>query len=103
MVFGSFFDGIYIVRLSSSTMKPNGNLVKIASRNDGHNAIEGPCIWNGGNGYFYFFASFDKCCSGINSTYSIRYGRSKSITGPYLDKNGRSFLDDGGSILAYSV
>ena len=53
--------------------------------------------------FFYFFASFDKCCSGINSTYSIRYGRSKSITGPYLDKNGRSFLDDGGSILAYSV
>lgn len=43
--------------------------------------------------------SFDKCCSGVNSTYKIAYGRSKSITGPYLDKSGKSMSEGGGTIL----
>ena len=99
MVYGSYFDGIYMVRLSSGTMKPNASPVKIATRSAKSNAIEGACIWNGGNGYFYLFASFDLCCNGINSTYSIRYGRSQSLTGPYLDQSGKSLLEGGGTTL----
>lgn len=99
LVFGSWFDGIWIVRLSSGTMKPNQAPVQIADRDLSSNAIEGACIWDAGNGYYYLFASFDKCCSGVNSTYSIRYGRSKSITGPYLDQKGKSMLDGGGTVL----
>lgn len=102
LVFGSFFDGIYMVRLSSATMKPNASPIKIATRNIANNAIEGACIWNGGNGYYYLFASFDKCCNGINSTYNIRYGRSQSETGPFFDKDGKSLLEGGGSILIAS-
>ena len=102
MVFGSWSNGIYIIKLSSSTMKPNASATQIATRNLSSNAIEGACIWNGGNGYYYLFASFDKCCSGTSSTYSIRYGRSQNVDGPYVDKNGVSLLNGGGSILAQS-
>lgn len=41
------------------------------------------------NGYFYEFATPQgACCSGAYSTYSVRVGRSTSITGPYLDAEG---------------
>ncbi len=102
LVFGSWFDGIWITRLSSSTMKPNQSPIQIADRDLSANAIEGACIWNRGNGYFYLFASYDKCCNGTNSTYNIRYGRASKITGPYYDQSGKSMLDGGGTILKQS-
>ncbi len=53
--------------------------------------IEAPSIvYN--NGWYYLFASIDKCCQGVNSMYKIIYGRSRSITGPYLDKAGKGLL-----------
>lgn len=97
--FGSWSDGIYIVRLSSGNMKPNGSPVQIADRDQGSNSIEAPYIWNRGNGFYYLFCSYDKCCNGVNSTYNIRYGRSRSVTGPYLDKNNVSMADNGGTWL----
>ena len=99
--FGSWQDGIYMVRLSSGTMKPNSSTItQIADRDGaGSNAIEGSTIWKAANGYFYMICSYDNCCLGVNSTYNIRYGRSKSVTGPYLDKNGKSLLDNGGTTL----
>ena len=95
LVYGSWFDGIHVVRLSQSTMKPTGSSTKIAYRSGG---IEGPCIMYN-NGYYYLFTSIGKCCNGVNSTYKIMYGRSKSITGPYVDKNGKALASGGGSIL----
>jgi arabinan endo-1,5-alpha-L-arabinosidase len=88
LVFGSWFDGIHIVKLNTSTMKPTGTIYSIAKRSGG---IEGACIvYNGG--YYYLFVSIDKCCNGVNSTYKIAYGRSTSITGPYVDKSGNAML-----------
>ncbi|MBP2629633.1 MAG: arabinan endo,5-alpha-L-arabinosidase [Firmicutes bacterium] len=95
LVFGSWFDGIHIVKLDSSTMKPTGSIYSIAKRTNG---IEGACMIYT-NGYYYLFASIDKCCKGVNSTYKIVYGRSKSITGPYLDKDGVDMKNGGGTIL----
>jgi arabinan endo-1,5-alpha-L-arabinosidase len=34
----------------------------------------------------------------VKSTYEIRVGRSKQVTGPYLDREGRDLLHDGGSV-----
>jgi len=102
LAFGSWYDGLYIVRLSSSTMKPNASPVQIADRDLSSNAIEGACIWAPGNGYYYLFASFDKCCLGTSSTYNICFGRSTSVTGPYYDEAGTSLLDGGGTVLAKS-
>lgn len=97
--FGSFWSGIKLTKLDKATMKPTGSIYSIASRpNSPNNAIEAPNITYQ-NGYYYLFVSFDSCCQGVNSTYKIAYGRSKSITGPYLDKNGVDMMKGGGTIL----
>ena len=33
----------------------------------------------------------------MNSTYNVKVGRSEHITGPYLDRDGKSLVDDGGT------
>ncbi|MFT3734852.1 MAG: glycoside hydrolase family 43 protein [Rhodocyclaceae bacterium] len=89
LVFGSWFSGIKITKLDKSTMKPTGSLTTLAKRSNG---IEAPVIVYR-DGYYYLFVSIDKCCAGTSSTYKIAYGRSTSITGPYLDKNGKKMTD----------
>ncbi|HEX8550011.1 MAG TPA: arabinan endo-1,5-alpha-L-arabinosidase [Abditibacteriaceae bacterium] len=103
MAIGSFWSGIKLLRLDSSTGKPakDAALISIASRplSEGiHGSIEGASIIRRGK-FYYLFVSFDFCCRGILSTYNIRIGRSSSITGPYLDRDGRAMNDGGGSLL----
>jgi len=43
------------------------------------------------------FTSWDKCCVGTDSTYRIVVGRSRAVTGPYVDRDGRALLDGGGT------
>jgi arabinan endo-1,5-alpha-L-arabinosidase len=92
--FGSFNSGIKLTKLGSN-MKPTGALYSIANRSGG---IEAPVIVLR-NGYYYLFVSVGFCCRGVDSTYQIRYGRSTSITGPYLDKSGIDMLQGGGTLL----
>lgn len=95
MTFGSWNSGIKLTRLDPLTMKPVGQLYSIASREGG---IEAPDIIYR-QGYYYLFVSIGMCCEGVNSTYRIVYGRSKKITGPYVDKNGVDMRNGGGSLL----
>ena len=48
------------------------------------------------DGWYYLLATHGSCCDGANSTYNVVVGRSKQITGPYLDNVGRSMLEGGG-------
>lgn len=98
LAFGSFWSGLKITRLDKNTMKPTGSITSIAARPNNNGAIEAPSIVYR-NGYYYLFASIDSCCQGVNSTYKIIYGRSTSITGPYLDKAGVNMLNGGGTVL----
>jgi arabinan endo-1,5-alpha-L-arabinosidase len=95
LVFGSWFDGIHVVRLDPATMKPSGAPYSIAYKPNG---IEAPNIVRH-RGFYYLFVSIDKCCQGVKSTYKIAYGRSTGITGPYVDQAGVPMLSSGGSIL----
>ena len=61
-------------------------------------AIEAPFIVHHGD-YFYLIVAFDLCCRGTGSTYHTMVGRSRSVTGPYMDAEGRPMLDGGGSPL----
>jgi len=96
LVFGSWFDGIKLTRLDNNTMKPTGSIYSLAKRSGG---IEAPILVYQ-DGYYYLFVSIDVCCNGVNSTYKITYGRSTSITGPYLDKNGVNMSNGGNTVLA---
>ena len=51
------------------------------------------------NGYYYFIGSRGHCCAGANSTYHMVVGRSKELTGPYLDKNGHDIKERGNGTL----
>ena len=124
LTFGSFWDGIQLVRLSKNDFKtPEGSPVTISRRigrklsieeldkaenftiegNDtieaGENAVEAPFIIRRGK-YYYLFVSFDYCCRGERSTYKTVYGRSKKVEGPYLDRKGQR-MDKGGGTLLY--
>ncbi len=41
------------------------------------------------DGFFYLFVNHGSCCKGSESTYRIHVGRSKKITGPYVDRKGK--------------
>jgi beta-xylosidase len=95
MSFGSFWSGIKLVKLDNSTMKPSSSSVYSLAYSS---EIEASYIVYK-DSYYYLFVSLGKCCAGTSSTYKIAYGRSKSITGPYLDKNNKDMLSSGGTVL----
>ena len=41
------------------------------------------------NGWYYLLGTHGTCCDGVNSTYNIVCGRSRSVEGPYLDNVDR--------------
>jgi arabinan endo-1,5-alpha-L-arabinosidase len=109
MSFGSFWEGIKLVRLDASLVRlaePQEwhSLAKrprspgLPDDDPGDGAIEAPYIFRK-DGWYYLFVSFDKCCRGMDSTYKIMVGRSKSVTGPYVDRAGTPMLAGGGSLV----
>ena len=99
--FGSFWDGIKLVRLSADRLNLSDSLTDvptIAARGNKTNAIEAPFIYKKGS-YFYLFASIDFCCRGKESTYKMIVGRAKKITGPFLDDKGQSLKEGGGKLV----
>ncbi|MFJ8537749.1 arabinan endo-1,5-alpha-L-arabinosidase [Streptomyces sp. NPDC093591] len=100
MSFGSYWTGIRMVELNPRTGKAveGAPVHHLATRPDAPYAVEGPYIVKHGR-HYYLFASYDQCCSGVNSTYKIRVGRSTSVTGPYTDSTGKPLLEGGGDLL----
>jgi arabinan endo-1,5-alpha-L-arabinosidase len=104
MSFGSFWGGIKMRKIDAATGKlstVDTKLYSLASRPrsaDLPGAIEAPLIVRRGS-HYYLFVSFDFCCRGANSTYNIRVGRSKRVTGPYLDREGRDLMEGGGTLV----
>lgn len=101
--FGSFWAGLQLVELEwpSGLRAGTEEPVAIADRRAPSNAIEAPYILPHDGAYYLFF-SRDFCCQGLESTYNIAVGRSDSITGPYVDAEGKDLLDGGGTPLLAS-
>jgi arabinan endo-1,5-alpha-L-arabinosidase len=104
LAFGSQWSGIKLLRLDPSTGMAiqgrgprSGRPVALASRRSA-GPIEAPFVYQKG-GYYYLFASFDRCCQGAASTYRIMVGRSSSVTGPYTDRAGRPMTRGGGTLV----
>ncbi len=95
LVWGSYFDGIFI-----QPLRADGRLAPTQPVNLARRPFPGPVegSWvTYRNGWWYLFASYDLCCSGTRSTYNIKVGRSRALTGPYVDRDGTALLDDGGT------
>jgi len=65
-------------------------------------AVEAPFVFQHGD-YYYLFLSWDRCCRGVESTYKVVVGRSESITGPYVDKEGEPLMHGGGSLVVHGL
>ncbi|UOQ50947.1 family 43 glycosylhydrolase [Hymenobacter cellulosivorans] len=105
MSYGSFFKGIGLIRLDGTTGKRSGTSFTWLAGNvaaDGvtrnNSGSEAPYIVRNGS-YYYLFLNKGACCNGSSSTYYIQVGRSTSITGPYVDKNGVDLNRNGGTTL----
>lgn len=103
LAFGSWDEtGIRMRRLNPETGMPSRQdktIYSLANRpRADENAIEAPYIIRR-NDLYYLFVSFDDCCQGIGSDYNIRVGRSASVTGPYVDKDGMPMTEGGGTIV----
>ncbi len=95
MAFGSYWNGIYVTELDPTSGKRlSGSPAVNVARNS---SIEASALVQHG-GFYYLFIDWGTCCSGIDSTYNIRVGRSTSPTGPFLDKNGVNLVNGGGTL-----
>ncbi|HYA79052.1 MAG TPA: arabinan endo-1,5-alpha-L-arabinosidase [Candidatus Nitrosopolaris sp.] len=95
LAFGSFWSGIKMIQLDPNTGKriaTNSPMYSLAF----NDSIEASYIHHYGK-FYYLFVNWGRCCRGTNSTYEIRVGRSRKITGPYLDQAGTDLMTGGGS------
>lgn len=103
LAFGSFWSGIKMRRIDAETGKlseADTTLYALAQRHVNSGAVEAPFIIRHGD-FYYLFVSFDSCCQGTDSTYHVMVGRSESVTGPYVDRDGVAMLDGGGTQVTF--
>ena len=110
LVYGSFWGGIKMVKLSDDLLtiaKPEvwypiarqPRTFVLDDTDPGDGAIEGAYIYKHIQ-YFYLFVSLDYCCRGVNSDYKVVVGRSRNVEGPYVDRNGILLSRGGGTLVA---
>jgi arabinan endo-1,5-alpha-L-arabinosidase len=92
--FGTYFGNIRIVELDPKTGK----------RVEGNKAIDIAIDCEASDlmyhdGWYYLLGTHGTCCDGANSTYNIVVGRSKKVTGPYVDNMGRDMIKGGGKMV----
>lgn len=88
--YGSYFGGLSVRELSADGLTSDPATQKNVAV---ANKFEGPEVVRRG-GFYYLFASATDCCRGPLTGYSVFVGRSKSPTGPFLDRDGVDLNDD---------
>ena len=94
LYYGSYYGGIFATEVTFTetgvTAVTEGTTddtrITIGNRYEGANVVYR-------DGYYYLFASATNCCNGALTGYSVFVGRSTSPFGPFVDKEGNSFLD----------
>jgi arabinan endo-1,5-alpha-L-arabinosidase len=98
LTYGSYFGYLRVVQMDPKTGKlldPNEKPINIAI-----NCEASTIIYH--DGWYYLLATHGSCCIGASSTYNIRMGRSKKVTGPYVDNMGIEMLKGGGKLFCGS-
>jgi len=97
--YGSYFGYIRLVELDPATgqrLHADEAPLDIAINSEASIIIERA-------GWYYLLVTHGSCCRGAESTYNIRMGRSRSVTGPYLDHTGVDMLRGGGTLFLGST
>ncbi|HSK67428.1 MAG TPA: family 43 glycosylhydrolase [Anaerolineales bacterium] len=87
--YGSYFGGISVRELSDDGLlsdPASQQNIAIANRYEGAEVVRHGDYW-------YLFASATDCCRGPLTGYSVFAGRSESVLGPYVDRDGASFME----------
>lgn len=97
MAFGSYWKGIYLVELSPETglrldAETPPTRLAWAEMIEAATLIER-------DGWYYLFVNHGLCCRGVDSTYEIRVGRSRNVSGPFVDSQGRPLTEGGGDLV----
>ncbi|WP_182112726.1 family 43 glycosylhydrolase [Actinotalea sp. JY-7876] len=87
LFYGSYYGGIWVTELDETGTEAVGEPVQVAVDNkyEGAYVVQHDGLW-------YLFASSANCCAGPTTGYSVHVGRSESITGPYVDREGVPLL-----------
>jgi arabinan endo-1,5-alpha-L-arabinosidase len=94
LTYGSYFGYIRLVELNPKTGKrlyPDRKAFNIAINSEASIMIFR-------DGWYYLLVTHGSCCAGANSSYNIRMGRAKKVTGPFLDNMGIDMLQGGGKL-----
>lgn len=92
--YGTYFGNIRQIELDPKT---GGKLAGAVERDVAIDCEASDMIYN--NGWYYLLGTHGTCCDGVNSTYNIVVGRSRSVTGPFIDNVGRDMLGGGGKMV----
>ncbi len=94
LTYGTFFGYIRLVELDPKTGdRVSGNEpVNIAIDCEATDLIYR-------DGWYYLLGDHGTCCDGANSSYNIVVGRSRNVTGPYLDNMGVDMMKGGGKFV----
>lgn len=98
MVYGSYFGYIRLVELDPKTgqrLNPEAQPYNIAINGEASIMIYR-------DGWYYLLLTHGSCCRGADSGYNIRVGRSRSVTGPFLDHEGIDMIKGGGKLFVGS-
>lgn len=94
LYYGSYYGGVFATAVdftetgvtAATATTADDTRIAIGNRYEGTNVVYK-------DGYYYLFASATNCCNGALTGYSVFVGRSTSPFGPFVDKEGNSFLD----------
>lgn len=98
LTYGSYVGYIRLIELDPKTGKPvdpNEPPVNIAINMEATDLIYH-------DGWYYLFGTHGSCCAGADSGYNIRVGRSRKVTGPFVDNMGIELLQGGGKLFCGS-
>ena len=92
--YGTYFGNIRLIELDPTTgERVKGNVEKDIAIDCEASAL----IFR--DGWYYLLGTHGTCCDGVNSTYNIVVGRSRSVEGPYVDNVGRDMFHGGGRMV----
>lgn len=100
MLLGSWSEGLKWIPLNLDGSRQGDEIRDVARRTEERGSVQAAEV-HYRSPFFYLFVSFGQCCLGVESSSTLRMGRSREVFGPYVDREGVAMMDGGGSFLMH--